>query len=579
MHRAEARLEADPAGAAARLREALALWRGPALADFAYESFASAEAGRLEELRLRALEQRIEADLALGRSGELVGELEALVSEHPLREGFWRQLMLALYRSGRQGEALRTYRRAAEHLAEELGLEPGVALQRLEQSILIQDAALDVAVSAGARGPAGGDPVVTALPTPLTSFVGREHEVAAVSELMAHARLVTLTGAGGSGKTRLALETSTRMAPDLDGVWLVELASLIDPTLVPQAVASALGLREDPERTPAAVIIEALSERDTLVVVDNCEHVLGAAAELCATLLSSCPRLRILTTSREPLDIGGEVAWPVPTLPTPAGVPATVDVLLRFDAARLFVERAAATSPGYTPGMDDIAHIAGICARLDGIPLAIELAAARLRTLSLAQVAARLDDRFRLLAGGRRDVLPRHQTLRAAVEWSYDLLDESERTVFDRASRFAAPFLLEAAEAVCAGGDVEAAKVIDLISSLVNKSLVINLTGGDGAPRYRMLESLRSFGLERLDARRQAGRDGGSSRVVFHHHSRGIGARARESEFPALARPPRGRERRLPGRPRLARHVRRCRWSDATRRGAVAVLGLRLLRP
>jgi DNA-binding SARP family transcriptional activator len=313
VQRAELRRPVDPAEAAARLREALALWRGPALADFAYESFASVEASRLEELRLRALELRVDADLALGRAGDVVAELEALVAEHPLREGFWGQLMLALYRSGRQGEALRTYRRAADHLGEELGLEPSAALQRLEQSILVQDTALDAEARPVAGAPAPAPP----LPTPLTSFVGREDELAQVEDLVSHARLVTLTGAGGSGKTRLALETAIRARATADGVWFVELASLADPTLVAQAVASGLGLREEPERPTEEIIIEALGERDGLLVVDNCEHVLPAVADLAATLLSACPRLRVLATSREALDIGGEVAWTVPTLPAP----------------------------------------------------------------------------------------------------------------------------------------------------------------------------------------------------------------------------------------------------------------------
>ena len=499
VQRAELRRPVDPGEAATRLREALALWRGPALADFAYEPFASVEASRLEELRLRALELRVEADLALGRAGDVVAELEALVAEHPLREGFWGQLMLALYRSGRQGEALRTYRRAADHLGEELGLEPSAALQRMEQAILVQDTALDAEERSF-----GGGPAAAPLPAPLTSFVGREQEVAQVEDLVSHARLVTLTGAGGSGKTRLALETAMRAGATVDGVWMVELAGLTDPTLVSSAVASVLGLREEPERPAETIIVEALGERDCLLVVDNCEHVLQAAADLCAILLAACPRLRVLATSREPLDIGGEVAWRVPTLPAPAGVPASLDVLLRFDAAKLFVERATAASPGFAPTSDDVADIAAICARLDGIPLAIELAAARLRTLSLAQVSARLGDRFRLLVGSRRDVLPRQRTLRAAVEWSYDLLDEAERATFARAARFAAPFSLEAAEDVCAGGDVDAADVVELLSSLVFKSLLAHVTGADGSPRYRMLESLRSFGLERLATLDQA---------------------------------------------------------------------------
>src|SRR5438132_11025581 len=510
VQRAELRRAVDPAEAAARLREALALWRGPALADFAYESFASVEASRLEELRLRALELRVDADLAVGRAGDVVAELEALVAEHPLREAFWGQLMLALYRSGRQSEALRTYRRAADHLGEELGLEPSAALQRLEQSILMQDPSIDAEPRLVA-----GAPTAAPLPAPLTSFVGRENEVVELEGLLSHARLVTLTGAGGSGKTRLALETVARASTTVDGVWLVELASLSDPTLVAQAVATALGLREEPERPEEEIIVEALRERECLLLVDNCEHVLQSAADLCATLLSACPRLRILATSRESLDIGGEVVWPVPTLPAPAGVPATVDVLLRFDAPKLFVERATTASPGFVPKADDIADIASICACLDGIPLAIELAAARLRTLSLAQVAARLDDRLRLLVSGRRDVQPRQRTLRAAIEWSYDLLDDVERATFDRSARFAAPFSLEAAEEVCAGGEVHAGDVLELMSSLVTKSLVTHVTGADGSPRYRMLETLRSFGLERLEDSGEGAATAGRHAVYF----------------------------------------------------------------
>jgi predicted ATPase/DNA-binding SARP family transcriptional activator len=492
--RAEARSD-DPAVARALLVEALGLWHGPALADFAYETFASVEATRLDELRMRALELRIDADLGLGRAADVVAELEALVAEHPLREGFWRQLMLALYRSGRQSDALRAYRRAADHLRDELGLEPGTALQQLEQAILLQDEMLDPET----RVPVG-EPSTSALPQSLTSFVGREHEAGEVVDLLDHARLVTLIGAGGSGKTRLSLEVASRLSASVDGVWLVELADITDPNLVPNAFVSALGLREDPERPPEAVASRALAGRRCLLVVDNCEHLLSAAADVCARLLAECPHVRILATSREPLNVGGELAWPVPTLPAPAGVPATVEVLLRFDAAKLFVERAATASPGFVPTERDIAPIAALCARLDGIPLALELAAARLRTLSLEQVASRVDDRFRLLVSGRRDVLPRHRTLRAAVEWSFDLLDEGERLVFERASHFAAPFTLEAAESVCSGGSVDGDGVLELMSSLVMKSLVARVTGGDGAPRYRMLESLRSFGRERLAA-------------------------------------------------------------------------------
>jgi DNA-binding SARP family transcriptional activator len=247
----------DPIRASTLLREALDLWRGPALADFAFESFASVEATRLDELRVRAIERRIEADLELGRPGDVVAELETLVADHPLREAFWRQLMLALYRTGRQADALRAYRRAADHLRDELGLVPSVPLQQLEQAILLQDEALDPH-----RDPVPEGPVSAPLSVPLTSFVGRGREVGQVVDLLTHARMVTLTGAGGSGKTRLAVEVAAKRAESVDGVWLVELAGLTDPSLVPQAVASALGLHEEPERPVEAIVIDALNARD-----------------------------------------------------------------------------------------------------------------------------------------------------------------------------------------------------------------------------------------------------------------------------------------------------------------------------
>jgi predicted ATPase/DNA-binding CsgD family transcriptional regulator len=339
------------------------------------------------------------------------------------------------------------------------------------------------------------------LPLELTSFVGREREVAEVERLITINRLLTLTGPGGCGKTRLALAVAFEVVEGFaDGVWWVALASLSEPELVPQAVASTLGVREAPGRSLSELLVEHLKTRKLLLVVDNCEHLIDTCAALAGTLLRACPDLRILATSREVLGVAGEVSWPVPSLslPDPEHRRSTEE-LARYEAVKLFCERAKAVAPSFELTDKNATAVARVCHRLDGVPLAIELAAARVRVLSVAQISARLDDCFRLLATESRMADPRHQTIRATIDWSFELLSREERVLFRRLSVFAGGFTLETAEAVCAGEDIEAHEVLDLLSHLVEKSLVLvaEQQGGEGA-RYRLLETVRRYGWEKL---------------------------------------------------------------------------------
>ncbi len=338
------------------------------------------------------------------------------------------------------------------------------------------------------------------LPVQLTSFIGREREKREVERLLSIARLLTLTGTGGAGKTRLALQVAADLLEQYpDGVWVVELAPLADPTLVPQSVASALGVAEQPHRAMNATLVDYLRPKSLLLVLDNCEHVLPACAQLTDALLRVCPSLRILATSREALRIAGEISWRVPSLsqPDPQRLP-TFDRLIEYEAVRLFVQRAAAILPTFTVTSQNAEAIARVCQQLDGIPLAIELAAARVRVLSVGQIVARLDDRFRLLTGGSRTALPRQQTLRATMDWSYDLLSAQEGMLLRRLSVFAGGWTLEAAEAVCPGDDVAVTDTLDLLTQLVDKSLVVVETS-DGAARYRLQDTVRQYGLDKLE--------------------------------------------------------------------------------
>jgi predicted ATPase/DNA-binding NarL/FixJ family response regulator len=351
------------------------------------------------------------------------------------------------------------------------------------------------------------------LPLELSSFVGREKEVAEVKRLLENNRLLTLTGSGGCGKTRLALTAAGELVEGYeDGVWVVELASLADPSLVHQAVASTLGVREQPGRSVIEALSYYLRTRKVLLVLDNCEHLIDACAELAEALLHSCPELRILATSREALGITGEVAWSVPSLSLPdlRRLP-DIESLHHYESARLFLERAAAVKPTFALTELNAPSVAQVCYRLDGIPLAIELAAARAKVLPVEEIANRLDHSFGLLSAGSRTAMPRHRTLHATMDWSHELLGREERALFRRLSVFAGGFALEAAELVCAGEDLERGAVLDLLSHLVDKSLVM-AREESGEARYRLLETIRQYGWEKLS-------DSGEAEQVREWHA------------------------------------------------------------
>jgi predicted ATPase len=339
------------------------------------------------------------------------------------------------------------------------------------------------------------------LPAPRSSFVGRERETEEVKSELATTRLLTLTGVGGSGKTRLALEVARDLvAAYSDGAWLVELAPLSEEALVPKAVAEALGVPERPAKPLADALSEALRDRQLLLILDNCQHLLEASARLVDKLLDSCPRVRILATSREGLGVEGEVRWPVPPLsvPEPRGTPSS-EKLEACESVRLFLERARGRDPSFSLSPQNAVAVAEVCRRLEGIPLAIELAAARVGTLSIEQISERLQGSLELLTHGGRTAVPRQQTLRGALDWSHDLLSEPERKVFRRVSVFAGRWNLEASEAMLSGEGFAQSEVVDLLSALVEKSLVVAKETVQGGMRYRLLEPVRQYALEKLE--------------------------------------------------------------------------------
>jgi non-specific serine/threonine protein kinase len=378
------------------------------------------------------------------------------------------------------------------------------------------------------------------LPLALTSFIGREREIDEIRQLLRPARLLTLVGAGGAGKTRLAIEAAREVqAAYANGVWLVELAALTDPALVPQAVATVLGVREAPDRSLTESLAEYLRPRSLLLVLDNCEHLVGACAQLVEALLRACPDLRILATSREGLALAGETTWRVPSLAAPdlsapAGLP-PVEQLTQFEAVRLFIDRAVEAQRSFAITNQNAPAVAQICHRLDGIPLAIELAAARVKALTPEQIAARLNDRFHLLSGGSRTALPRQQTLRACIDWSYDLLPGAECTLLRRLSAFAGGWSLESAEAVCSGAEIEPEDVLDLTVHLIDKSLIVAEAHG-GVERYRMLETIRQYAQERLDQAGEADLVRDQHRDYFLGQAEEVESRLRSHEQLVLIR-------------------------------------------
>ncbi|MEV6159172.1 BTAD domain-containing putative transcriptional regulator [Nonomuraea sp. NPDC052129] len=500
----------------AQLDEALALWRGPALAGLGAVPHLANVAAGLEEDRLAAIEARAEARLAAGLPADLAAEVAA----HPLRERLCALEMRGLAAAGRQADALALFERIRRTLADELGVDPGPELR-----------AAHLAVVSG-EVPVRQDPpkglTKGNVRVPLTTFIGREDELDLLTTVLGHARMVTIVGPGGAGKTRLAAEAALRMGTRFDGAWMVELASVADPAALPGAVLDALGLRDDrpgyshhsPEATgysrqgpdtpgawadgrpggdggpggggrfggggPLRQVVEALGERRVLIVLDNCEHLVDAAARLADDLLAGCPGLHVLATSREPLGVPGERLVPIPPLePPPPGVDATRAA--EYPSVRLLLDRATAARPAFALDAGNVAAVVALCRRLDGMPLAIELAAARLRTMTPRQLADRIDDRFRLLTGGSRTALPRQQTLRAVVEWSWDLLDEPERELARGFAVFAGGATLESVEAVCGG-------TAHVLGALADKSLVQVSPEG----RYSMLETIRAYAADRL---------------------------------------------------------------------------------
>jgi len=455
--------------AASQLGRALGLWRGPALGEFAFDDFARAEAHRLEELRIVALEERLEADLRAGRHRQVLPELQSLAETHPLRERLQGQLMVALYRSDRQADALDHFAAVRTRFDEELGLEPGPELRELQRRILQQDAALAAAPASVAR--------LDELPASPNPLLGREVELADLAELLGRedVRLVVLTGPGGCGKTRLALEVARRVAPGFaNGVAFVELAPVRDGALVPAAVARVLTLEESPDHDSLRLLEQALRPQELLLALDNAEHLPEAFTSF-SRLLATAPHLKLLVTSRAVLHLSGEHVYPVPTLATEAGT-------------ELFVQRSRQHDRRFEPSADDIRAIHEICERVDGLPLAIELAAAHTATLGSERLLAALDTRLPLLTGGPRDLPARQQTLRATVDWSFQRLTTEQRTLAARLAVFVASFDLDAAAAVC---DADS----DGLDALVGQSLLTRPAAG----RFAYLETIREFAVELLD--------------------------------------------------------------------------------
>lgn len=481
---------------------AIDLYRGELLPEDIHESWSTAKRLALKELRAALLLEIADLHARDGRSAAAVELVQRALTEDPMHEAAHRMLMRLFTAAGRRQQALLQYQELSATLHKELDAKPDVETRRLHREILALD-----------QGPAEpGEPTLPAsalrgratLPLSLTSFIGRERERAEVNQFLDRTRLLTLVGPGGCGKTRLALEAARARVSDFeDGAFFVDLAPITDAGLVANETASVLGIQLRSEREPTTVIAEQIRDHAVLLLLDNCEHLIDACAHLLDRLLRSCPRLRVLATSREPLRVEGEIAWRVPSLslPSPSDV-LEPDRLSNIEAIRLFAERATGTAPGFQVDRRNAAAVAEICHHLDGMPLAIELAAARVGALAPDQIAERLKKSLAVLGGGNRAALTRQQTLTATIGWSYDLLTDQERTLFRRLTVFAGTFSLEAAEEVCVGQDVEHAGVADVLARLVEKSLVL---AGDnsGVRSYRLLETVRQYGAQCLSVARE----------------------------------------------------------------------------
>ncbi len=522
----------DPRGAAHSLGDALALWRGAPLADLVDTDAATDTAIRLTELRQSVTEERLACLLDAGDHQTALPDIEALVAREPLRERSVELLMRALHACGRQADALDAYHRLRDRLTEELGIDPSPRAQNLHLQLLRGELAPPVRDTRRKSDPPAPPPRMR-LPQVLTSFVARDTEVATAVGMLRSQRLVTMTGPGGSGKTRLAIETGTTVTerePTLvaDGACFVDLAPVGAGSEIGNAALDALGIREGsplvwqagatgPAGDPLARITEAFSRHSLLLILDNCEHLVTDAARFVQRLLASCPGVRILVTSREPLAVDGERLLPVPSLALPPEG-ALAEEVAEYPSARLFADRVSAVAPGFVVDQRNADHVARVCRELDGMPLALELAAARVRVMPLAQLASRLCDRFRLLTNGSRSALPRHQTLQAVVDWSWELLDEPERTLLRRFSVFSGGATIDAVERVCGdegGPEIGGRDVWSVLFALVDKSLVVADPVHDETSqphRYRMLATVHAYAAHRLN-------EAGEQESLHHAHA------------------------------------------------------------
>ena len=489
----------DLAAAAEEYRDALAVWRGPALAEVEDADWAEPIAARWHAERSAALRARIDCDIQLGRAATVIPELEDLVRAQPTQEELTGTLMSALAAAGRPADGLAAYEHLRETLSDELGVDPSPELRDAYQRLLRVTDADQSDVRTHRR---------TNLRASLTSFLGRDDEVKRLSTLLDQGRLATVVGPGGAGKTRLAGVAAAQWLDRMpDGVWLVELAPVTDEANIPLAILSSLGILADQllersvevSRKPTIdKLIDLLADADCLLVMDNCEHLITGAAGIVDQLLGTCPRVKVLATSREPLGIDGEGLCMIPplTLPERGIGPGAAQ---SFASVQLFADRAAAVSADFTIDERTVGPVVEIVRRLDGLPLAIELAAARLRVLPVTEIADRLNDRFRLLTGGSRIAMPRHRTLRAVVEWSWDLLTDEERLLAERLAIFPSGASIDSAQSICTDDRLPVADILDVLIAVVDKSL---LKTSVGLPvRYQMLETIREFGVERLAER------------------------------------------------------------------------------
>lgn len=506
---AEAHRSREPAA----YRAAAELYSGELLPEDRYEDWTQDRREELRQLYMALLVERAAAHEEREEIDSAIEVLEKLVTDERTHQEAHLGLMRLHSRNGRRHGAILQYEQLREALRRELDSEPDAVTQRLYREILDGESPGDHTSLTSRRPTVPATPSRHNLPDALSSFVGRERELLEVKRLLPMTRLLTLIGSGGCGKTRLALEVAGDLAGAYpDGVWLTELASLSDPALVPREVAGTLSVPEQPGRPPEDTLVDFLRHRQLLLVLDNCEHLIEACSRLAAILLASCPHLRVLATSREALGVAGEANWRVPPLSLPeAGASSSADVLANSESVRLFVERARSRLPTFALTHGNVRGVAEICWRLDGIPLAIELATARLTSLAVEQVAERLEDPLGLLNAGDRAAPPRQRTLRETLDWSYGLLDRGERELFERLSVFAGGFTLEAAESVGQKENGEA-NVLDLLGRLVEKSLVVAEPGSRVAARYRMLEPVRQYAREKLQA-------GGESEAARDRHA------------------------------------------------------------